>query len=111
MFTHFGLLRPLDIHALSLPPHTDSSGTEREGSITIYPHGQVQANEPNLMFDLSYEEAEQLGAALLTLAADARKGIYNEEGKRLIDFSRAEDLKRAWVALMREEDEGSTSAE
>ncbi|PPJ11805.1 hypothetical protein C5E44_24915 [Nocardia nova] len=63
------------------------------------------------MLDFSYEEAEQLGALLLTLAADARKGIYNEEGERLIEFSRTEDLRRAWDALMRDGDQGSTTAE
>ncbi|OBK12977.1 hypothetical protein A5637_20705 [Mycolicibacterium fortuitum] len=95
--------------AYSSPPETDADGTEREADITVVPFGpdttrmhegiMPEYMKASIQFSLTLGEAEELALRLMELVLAAREGKYSEYGLHMVEFSRKEDLRNAWLAL------------
>jgi hypothetical protein len=57
--------------------------------------------------NMSIDEAEHLTRQLVAVVAAARRGRFSEEGVKIAEGMREQDLKEAWIAqgMERPEDE------
>ncbi|WP_373938521.1 hypothetical protein [Rhodococcus qingshengii] len=99
MHADFSLYRPMETRAFALPPHTGDNGKDYDASITVHLFGQSKYREPDIRLSMTVEEAESLAATLTDLVERSRAGLYSEDGHELLEYSKDQDIKKAFRVL------------
>src|SRR4029078_13576351 len=71
-------------------------GDEVAAYVSVRPFGK---DSRDVAINMSIDEAEELARQLLALVTDAREGRFMEDGVKVAEDMRLQDLKEAWLVL------------
>jgi hypothetical protein len=84
-------------YVFSMPPHLDSGGDQVAAAyVSVRPLGK---DSRDVSINMSIDEAEELARQLVAVVTDARKGRFSEQGVKIAEDMREQDLKEAWLVM------------
>lgn len=91
MHLNMTIHRPLELNAFSIPEGTDENGRHSEATIALYLASNSGENPATGFAYLSLEEAEAIANRLTELVAEAKHGVFSEEG---VAMNERRDVRR-----------------